>query len=132
MNAAGYTRQAKRFQVKSSISFKSVTDPTNQIYTGLLHDLNHKGMSIFSANILREGEKIRLWLLNPQDLELTRLDGSVVWVGVDEIYGDSPYWVRAGICFETLMEPQKEAISRLLPADAADEQSHKVKKLAIM
>ena len=38
------------------------------------------------------------------------IKGTVAWVGVDDLYDDSPFWVKAGIKFNNLGMDTRETI----------------------
>ena len=144
MNGASHIRQAERYTVKSTITYQARLGESpgpqgnfnsdDTLRHGLTCDLSLRGVSIFSTNILEIGEALSMNLLNPINGVGTPVNGKVVWIAVDDLYGDSPYWVRAGIAFEKLNPPQRKAIEELLPHEQLAKARQRKRKqiLAVM
>jgi hypothetical protein len=109
-------RYGERFSIKCAASFKKPVDHFNRIYSAITLDLNLTGACLFTSNLLQPGESLRLWLLHADAAELTSLDAQVVWTTIDDLYGDSAYWIKAGIRFVNLNEEQRSGLQRLLPS----------------
>ena len=121
------TRAAERFPVKASVSFRTDVN-SNKLHQGLVMDIGFLGICIFSPTLLEVGKPMRLWVMNPNSADLTKIDGTVAWVSLEDTYGDSPYWVKAGISFNSLNEAQKSEVFELLPPTARKSASNKAKK----
>jgi hypothetical protein len=115
MLTSGNVRQGERYAVKRSISFVRNGDPQQRICSGLTLDLSRHGCCLFSSTTLQESEWLRLWFLVNDSQDLLSLDAKVTWVSVDDLYGDSPYWVRAGLEFTELRDFEKQSLHGILP-----------------
>lgn len=111
----GNARHGQRFPVKCLLSFKKHTDHYTRIYSALTIDLNLNGVSLFSSHIVEVGDNLRLWLLNGDQAQIICVDAQVKWTTIDDLYGDSAYWMRAGLKFVNVTADQERQLRQILP-----------------
>lgn len=128
MLVTGNARHGERFTLKSVVCFKKLADPYSRIHSGLTLDISQRGICLFSPTLLEEGDSIRLWLLHPNGDQLTCVQGRIAWTAIDDLYGDSPYWVRAGIAFSNLNDEISLELTALLPVTALPVRQKKIRK----
>ena len=109
------SRRSERHSMKALISFKKENDFHDRIFSGLTLDIGIRGSCIFSPTTLESGDKLTLWLLHGENSDLIHLTAQVIWVAIDDLYGDSPYWLRAGIQFDQPNDESRKALSHYLP-----------------
>ena len=112
------SRRANRHPLKTAVTFMSLDSASNgdtYLQTGVTNDLNLLGFSMFTSSSIEKGQKVRVWILDEQLRDFAKIEGEVAWTRIDEIYGDSPYWVQAGIRFDGLDIYQQSQLGALLP-----------------
>lgn len=112
-------RREPRVELRTAVSYRNFDSP-GKIKNAICQDISGKGINLLSASSLREKEAIDLWVLNPETDQLINIEGNVAWVAVDDLYGDSPYWVRAGVCFTAASQAQLEQWHKLLKKRGID------------
>lgn len=123
-----YKRKVKRHNARYAVSFKVADSNKDELISGLTLDLNKLGLSLFSPKALVTGSKLKLWILDPATRRLVRAKGRVAWIQVEDTYADSPYWVRAGICFEGMGAKEKKQLTEVLPEVEPDDPSDLARK----
>jgi hypothetical protein len=91
-------RRELRVPLRTAISYRNY-DSQGKIKNAINQNISTTGLHLLSASPLRTEERVDLWILDPETDRLINLEGEVVWVAIDDLYGDSPYWVRAGVRF---------------------------------
>ncbi len=106
-------RRSARVDLRTAISYRNHDSP-GKIKNAICQNISRDGLHLMTASSLREKEPVDLWILNPETDQLINLEGEVAWVAVDDLYGDSPYWVRAGIRLTYADKTHKEKWQDLL------------------
>jgi len=104
-------RTFPRYQYRAGITVKPTNDIQSPLWdTGISQNLSLDGISILHSKILVPGELVYLTIpLFDTERELV-LSGSVEWVSVDDLYEDSPYWIKAGIMFSEMGNEKKKIL----------------------
>lgn len=91
-------RRESRVPLRTAISYRHY-ESQGKIKNAINQNVSCGGLHLLSASPLRTQERIDLWILDPETDKLINLEGEVAWVAIDDLYGDSPYWVKAGVRF---------------------------------
>lgn len=109
-------RSHPRHIIKTLVRLQKAITGDSRISTALSLDMSIQGISLLSSSLLQVGEQVTLWLCDQNEQELIRLQAEVMWTEIDELYGDSPYWLRTGLKFHETDATTRSALSRYLPA----------------
>jgi hypothetical protein len=110
----GGRRHSPRFNFRAGITLKACDPQVKMWDAGISQNLSQDGMSILHSKILTPGDDVYIDIPKFDEDNHLIIAGKVTWVGVDDLYGDSPYWVRAGIMFGELNQDQKESLLTVL------------------
>ena len=99
-----------RYDFRVEISIKSIDPRITAWDTGVSQNLSEDGISLLHSRILLPNEPVYLTVPLFSSHERLILKGSVAWIGIDDLYEDSPYWVKAGIRFDEMGFEQKHAL----------------------
>ena len=103
-------RTYPRYDYRAGISIKSNDPGTRDWDAGITQNLSQDGMSILHSKVLIPGETVLITLPLFPSKQTLILSGEVQWIGVDDLFDDGPYWVKAGIKFHDLDFAQREII----------------------
>ncbi len=108
-------RTYPRYHYRAGINIKSTNGETYYTWDpGISQNLSLDGISILHSKILVPGEIVFLAIpLFGSEREIL-LSGSVEWVAVDDLYDDSPYWVKAGIMFSDMSKDKRQTLAKTL------------------
>lgn len=110
-----------RYEYRVGIAIKSFDPDAKDWENGVSQNVSQDGIYLLHSRLLVPGEKVYIRIkLFPREEEIT-VSGTVSWVGFDELYEDSPFWVKAGIAFHEMNTKDRlnliEAISDRKIAD---------------
>jgi len=102
-----------RYDFRVGISIKNQSDEI--IWNpAISQNLSESGIHILHSRILVPDEPISIKIPLFAKSEMMSVKGYVSWVGIDDLFEDSPFWVTAGIKFENVKRSQQKSLAYTL------------------
>lgn len=108
-------RTFPRYDFRAGISIRPTEDSPDTEWAGCIsQNLSMDGINILYSKILVPGDTVYITIPMFEEGKQIVVSGSVEWVGVDDLWDDSPYWVKAGIMFSDMAMKKKKALTKVL------------------
>ena len=107
-------RLCPRYDYRAGISIKSDLSEADDWSPAISQNLSRSGIYILHSRILVPEEPVSIKIPLFKTSEMMTIRGFVSWVGIDDMFEDSPFWVTAGIHFDRLKHSATKTIESAL------------------
>lgn len=122
-------RAGVRIDFHSAAQF--VPDPARPLRTSraLTQDLSLRGAQLLTSVVPETEKPFVIWI--PVEGErVVRATAQVVWTAVEDLLGDSPYWVRTGVTLRFDDRESREAVASAIARRSSVERSAREQEIS--